>query len=92
MAVFRCCGSTPLLILSSINNADFQPDPITKQKKFIFTEKELTMSNRVLSRAGARELKPEEVEYIAGGATGCRGTSLHKGGPIVDVLCDPTGE
>ena len=50
------------------------------------------MSNRVLSRAGARELKPEEVEHIAGGTTGCTGTSLHKNGPIVDVRCDPIGE
>lgn len=47
------------------------------------------MSNRVLTRVGARELTPEEAETIAAGATGCRGTSLHKGGPIVDVLCDP---
>jgi hypothetical protein len=76
--------------LSSINNADFQPDPITQRKHF--TEKEQFMSNRVLSRAGARELKPEEVEHIAGGTTGCTGTSLHKNGPIVDVRCDPIGE
>jgi len=49
------------------------------------------MSNRVMSRVGARELTTEEVEQIAGGwDTGCRGTSLHKNGPIVDVLCDPS--
>lgn len=47
------------------------------------------MSNRVLSRAGARELTYEEVQKVAGTETGCRGTSLHPGGPIVDVLCDP---
>ncbi|HEY6350637.1 MAG TPA: hypothetical protein VI636_14625 [Candidatus Angelobacter sp.] len=47
------------------------------------------MSNRVLSRVGARELTLQEVEQVGGGGTGCRGTSLHKGGPIVDVLCDP---
>jgi hypothetical protein len=48
------------------------------------------MSNRVLNRVGARELTPEEVESVAAGTTtGCRGTSLHKNGPIVDVLCDP---
>ncbi|HET9283737.1 MAG TPA: hypothetical protein VFR24_17420 [Candidatus Angelobacter sp.] len=45
-----------------------------------------------MSRIGARELKPEEVEHIAGGTTGCTGTSLFKGGPIVDVRCDPTGQ
>jgi len=49
------------------------------------------MSNRVLNRVGARQLTPEEVDNIAGGqsGTGCRGTSLHKGGPIVDILCEP---
>jgi hypothetical protein len=53
---------------------------------------EQIMSNRVLTRQGARELTTEEVQNVAGGATttGCRGTSLHKGGPIVDVLCDPS--
>jgi hypothetical protein len=51
---------------------------------------EQIMSNRVLNRVGARELKPEEVEHVAGGTTGCHGTSLHKNGPIVDVLCDPS--
>ena len=49
------------------------------------------MPDRVLNRVGARELTPEEVEQIAGGTTtGCRGTSLHKNGPIVDILCDPS--
>ena len=47
-------------------------------------------SNRVLNRIGARELSPEEVQHVAGGTTGCQGTSLHKNGPIVDVLCDPS--
>jgi hypothetical protein len=47
------------------------------------------MSNRVLNRVGARQLTPEEVEQVGGAATGCRGTSIHPGGPIVDVLCDP---
>jgi hypothetical protein len=49
------------------------------------------MSNRVLNRLGARELTPEEVDNVAAGTTttGCRGTSLHKNGPIVDILCDP---
>jgi hypothetical protein len=51
---------------------------------------EQTMSNRVLTRRGARELTPEEVQHVAGGTTGCRGTSLHKNGPIVDVECDPS--
>ena len=55
-----------------------------------FIEKEQIMSNRVLNRVGARELTPEEVESVAAGTTtGCRGTSLHKNGPIVDVRCDP---
>jgi hypothetical protein len=48
------------------------------------------LSNRVLNRAGARELTTEEVQHIAGGTTGCQGTSLQKGGPIVDVRCDPS--
>ncbi|HLK08388.1 MAG TPA: hypothetical protein VKV30_10610 [Candidatus Angelobacter sp.] len=51
---------------------------------------EQSTSNRVLNRMGARELSPEEVQYVAGGTTGCQGTSLHKNGPIVDVLCDPS--
>jgi hypothetical protein len=49
-----------------------------------------TKQNRVLKRMGARELTTEEVQYVAGGTTGCQGTSLHKNGPIVDVLCDPS--
>lgn len=49
------------------------------------------MLNRVLSRVGARELTAEEATQVAGGtSTGCRGTSLHPGGPQVDVLCDPS--
>ncbi len=48
------------------------------------------MSNRVLNRTGARQLTPEEVERVSGAQTGCRGTSLHPGGPVVDVLCDPS--
>lgn len=48
------------------------------------------MSNRVLTRVGARELTPEEQDLINGGTTGCHGTSLHKNGPIVDVACDPS--
>ncbi len=51
---------------------------------------EPTRQNRVLNRMGARELASEEVQHVAGGTTGCQGTSLHKGGPIVDVLCDPS--
>jgi len=48
------------------------------------------MHNRVLSRAGARELTPEEVSKVGGAqGTGCFGTSLHKNGPIVDFGCDP---
>jgi hypothetical protein len=47
------------------------------------------LSNRVLTRRGARELSPEEVQHTAGGTTGCHGMSLHKNGPIVDVACDP---
>jgi hypothetical protein len=49
------------------------------------------MSNRVLSRVGARELTPEEVQRVAGAissGTGCVGTSIHPGGPIVDQRCD----
>jgi glycogen debranching enzyme len=62
-------------------------------EKIIFAKKEQIMeqktSNRVLNRMGARELSPEEVQHVAGGTTGCHGTSLHKNGPIVDVACDP---
>ena len=47
------------------------------------------MSNRVLTRVGARELTPEEVQQTRGGTTGCFGTSLHKNGPVVDFACDP---
>lgn len=48
------------------------------------------MLNRVLSRVGARELTPEEANYVGGGqTTGCFSTSLHKNGPIVDFGCDP---
>lgn len=47
------------------------------------------MADRILSRVGARELTPEEVQHIAGATTGCFGTSLHKNGPIVDFGCDP---
>jgi hypothetical protein len=50
---------------------------------------EQNISNRVLNRMGARELTLAEVQHVAGGTTGCHGTSLHKGGPIVDVQCDP---
>ena len=41
---------------------------------------EQIMSNRVLNRMGARELTTEEIQHVAGGTTGCRGTSLHKMG------------
>lgn len=52
---------------------------------------EQARQNRVLNRMGARELTREEVAAVAAGTTtGCRGTSLHKGGPIVDILCDPS--
>lgn len=47
------------------------------------------MSDRVLTRRGARELTPEESEQIAGAQTiGCKGTTLHTGGPVVDTFCD----
>ncbi len=46
------------------------------------------MSNRVMSRVGARELTPAEVEKVTGAGTGCVGTSIHPGGPIVDQRCD----
>lgn len=45
--------------------------------------------NRVLSRAGARELTYEEVLHVGGADTGCRGTALYPKGPIIDVLCEP---
>ncbi|HEY6352612.1 MAG TPA: hypothetical protein VI636_24715 [Candidatus Angelobacter sp.] len=46
------------------------------------------MMNRVLSRVGARELTPAEIECVVGAGTGCVGTSLHPHGPIVDQRCD----
>lgn len=49
------------------------------------------MTNRVLTRTGARELTPAEVKQIRGAGstgTGCVGTSIHPGGPIVDQKCD----
>jgi hypothetical protein len=64
-----------------------------ERKSFLLERSKLMleqiMSNRVLTRRGARELSPEEVQHVAGGTTGCHGTSLHKNGPIVDVACDP---
>ena len=48
------------------------------------------MSNRVLTRRGARELSSEEVKQVGGAQTGCYGTSLHKNGPVVDFACDPS--
>jgi hypothetical protein len=62
---------------------------ISLKKEQIMMEQ--TKQNRVLNRMGARELTREEVAAVAAGTTtGCRGTSLHKNGPIVDVLCDPS--
>jgi hypothetical protein len=60
---------------------------ISLRKEQIMLEQ--NTSNRVLNRMGARELSPEEVQHVAGGTTGCHGTSLHKNGPILDVACDP---
>jgi hypothetical protein len=60
------------------------------KEQIMFTEKNQIISNRILTRMGARELTREEVDHIAGGTTGCHGTSIHKNGPIVDVLCDPS--
>jgi hypothetical protein len=69
-------------------------DPLQGWKRPYLNKEQIMLeqstSNRVLNRMGARELSPEEVQYVAGGTTGCQGTSLHKGGPIVDVLCDPS--
>jgi hypothetical protein len=79
-----------------VTDPDFQLSSSRVREKIISLEKEQNMleqtkQNRVLSRVGARELTREEVEAVAAGTTtGCRGTSLHKGGPIVDVLCDPS--
>jgi hypothetical protein len=49
------------------------------------------MSNRVLGRAGARELSREELEQVNGAGTGCRGTLSHfaNGSTDADILCDP---
>jgi hypothetical protein len=49
------------------------------------------MSNRVLSRKGARELTSDEYEKVQGADTGCRGTLSHSAGVSrdQDVLCDP---
>jgi len=80
----------------SVIGPDFQLSRNRVREKNHFTLKEQNMveqtkHNRVLSRMGARELTREEVEAVAAGTTtGCRGTSLHKNGPIVDVLCDPS--
>ena len=74
---------------------DVARNRFTSVRENHFAKKEQIMleqstSNRVLNRMGARELSPEEVQHVAGGTTGCQGTSLHKNGPIVDVLCDPS--
>lgn len=49
------------------------------------------MSNRVLSRKGARELTSDEYEKVQGADTGCRGTVSRAAGPgrDQDILCDP---
>lgn len=50
------------------------------------------MSNRVLSRTGARELSREELEQVNGATgTGCRGTLSHfaNGSTDADILCEP---
>jgi hypothetical protein len=53
------------------------------------------MSDRVLNRAGARELTPEEVEKIDGAQTTglCVTTTIHEGSgpPITDQKCDVDG-
>ena len=48
------------------------------------------MSNRVLSRKGARVLTPEEIEQTKGASTtGCFSTQTRPGGPVDDFGCDP---
>ena len=79
----------------SVTGPDFQLSKSRAEKESFHSKEqnmlEQTKHNRVLSRVGARELTREEVEAVAAGTTtGCRGTSLHKNGPIVDVLCDPS--
>jgi hypothetical protein len=53
------------------------------------------MSNRVLSREGARILTPEELENVDGTGSGtpCRITFSHLpgGGTDEDTQCDPDG-
>jgi len=51
---------------------------------------EQSTSRRMLNHMGACELSPQEVRHVAGGTTGCQGTSHHNNGSIVDVLCDPS--
>lgn len=48
------------------------------------------MSNRVLSRKGARELTSDEYEKVQGAQTTCRSTMSHAAGVSrdQDVLCD----
>lgn len=45
------------------------------------------MSNRVLSRRGARELTPEETDRVAAASNACIGT-LCGSGKIDDVHCN----
>lgn len=53
------------------------------------------MSDRVLNRTGARELRPEEVEKIDGAQTTgvCVTTTIHAGPlpPTTDHKCDIDG-
>ena len=84
----------PATYKDSVNHLDINLIH-NRGSKIISFEKEQIMSeqilsSRVLNRMGARELTSEEVQHIAGGTTGCHGTSLHKNGPIVDVACDPS--
>jgi hypothetical protein len=48
------------------------------------------MSNRVLTRKGARELTREELEKVDAAGTGCQGTTSNFNGRIdEDFKCDP---
>lgn len=46
------------------------------------------MSNRVISRWGARELTPEEMDQIAAGSNACIGTLSGTPRSIDDVKCN----
>jgi hypothetical protein len=56
--------------------------------KEIYCSRSEFMSNRVLSRRGARELTPEENDWVAAASNACIGTLCGSNRHIDDVTCN----